>query len=222
MRRVALALVALLLPALAGAQTTATGGGFIQYTPPGGSSFTGTLSTGQFLAPDGTSAAPAYGFSSDAGSGMFLESSITLSLKSEQSIKLWPANAETLRVQSSGIDFGAAYALFGASLGSADSGLTRYAAGVLRVSDGFSTGVRTLMGGGTAVASAATLPLPTGSVFHVTGTATVTSITSTNFQSGVCVTLIFDSTATITDAGTIKLAGASTNFVATSPRPTTR
>lgn len=92
-----------------------------------------------------------------------------------------------------------------------DTGLARSAAGVVRTTNG-STGIRGLSGGGTAVASAAALPLPTGRVFHVTGTTGITSITSTNFQSGVVITLIFDDSLTVTDGGNLKLAG---DFTAT-------
>jgi hypothetical protein len=57
------------------------------------------------------------------------------------------------------------------------------------------------------VASATAMPVPTGRVFHVTGTTTITSITSTNFQTGACVTLIFDDVLTFSDANNLKLAG---------------
>lgn len=93
----------------------------------------------------------------------------------------------------------------------ADTGAARYAAGVIRDTDG-STGIRGLHGGGAAVASATAMPVPTGRVFHVTGTTTITSITSTNFQSGACVTLIFDGALTFTDGSNLKLAG---DFVTT-------
>ena len=92
-----------------------------------------------------------------------------------------------------------------------DTSIHRYAAGVVRFGDA-STGIRGLQGGGTAVASAAALPLPTGSVFHVTGTTNVTSITSTNFAAGCQITLIFDGALTFTDGNNLKLAG---NFVTT-------
>lgn len=92
-----------------------------------------------------------------------------------------------------------------------DTAQARYSAGVIKDTDG-STGIRGLRGGGAAVASAAALPLPTGNVFHVTGTTNVTSITSTNFQSGVVITLIFDGALTFTDGGNLVLAG---NFVTT-------
>lgn len=92
-----------------------------------------------------------------------------------------------------------------------DTGFARQSAGVIRATDG-STAVRGLIGGGAAVASAAALPLPTGRVFHVTGTTNITSITSTNFASGVCITLIFDDVLTFTDGNNLKLAG---NFITT-------
>lgn len=95
------------------------------------------------------------------------------------------------------------------STASKDTGLARSAAGVIKATDG-STGIRGFLGGGTSVASAAAMPLPTGRVFHVTGTTNITSITSTNFQSGAVITLIFDDVLTFTDGNNLKLAG---NFV---------
>lgn len=92
---------------------------------------------------------------------------------------------------------------------SRDTAYGRFAAGVFKITDG-STGIRSLQGGGAAVASAAALPVPTGRVFHVTGTTNITSITSTNLQAGVVITLIFDGILTVTDGGNLKLAG---NFV---------
>lgn len=103
------------------------------------------------------------------------------------------------------------YSSSGDFSGSRDTGLGRSAAGVVKVTDG-STGIRGLLGGGAAVASAAAMPLPTGRVFHVTGTTNITSITSTNFQSGAVVTLIFDDVLTFTDGNNLVLAG---NFVTT-------
>jgi hypothetical protein len=70
--------------------------------------------------------------------------------------------------------------------------------------------VLSAIGGGVAVASAAALPVPTGNVFHVTGTTNITSITSTNVGAGTVVTLIFDDVLTFTDGNNLKLAG---NFV---------
>lgn len=97
------------------------------------------------------------------------------------------------------------------SAGYNDTGFARQAAGIIRATDG-STGIKAFIGGGTSVASATALPLPTGRVFHVTGTTTITSITATNFQSGVVITLIFDGILTFTDGNNLKLAG---NFVTT-------
>jgi hypothetical protein len=93
-----------------------------------------------------------------------------------------------------------------------DTLLRRHSAGVTSLGDDTASSIRSLQGGGAAVASAAALPLPTGRVFHVTGTTTVTSITSTNFEAGVCITLIFDGILTFTDGGNLTLAG---NFVTT-------
>lgn len=60
--------------------------------------------------------------------------------------------------------------------------------------------------GGAAVASAAAIT-PAGSVFHVTGTTGITSITSTNYAAGACTMLIFDGVVTVTDGSNLKLAG---------------
>lgn len=93
--------------------------------------------------------------------------------------------------------------------GVSTAGLARHADGVIRSTNGVD-GIRSLLGGGAAVASAATLPAPTGRVFHVTGTTNITSITSTEFEAGATITMIFDGVLTVTDGGNLKLAG---NFV---------
>lgn len=90
-----------------------------------------------------------------------------------------------------------------------DTGLGRFSAGVIK-STNAGTAITGFMGGGGAVASATALPLPTGRVFHVTGTTNITSITATNLASGVVITLIFDDILTFTDGNNLKLAG---NFV---------
>ncbi len=57
--------------------------------------------------------------------------------------------------------------------------------------------------------------VPTGNVFHVTGTDPITSITATNIVAGTVLTLIFDGTLTstgFTDGNNLKLVS---NFVAT-------
>lgn len=117
---------------------------------------------------------------------------------------------------STGINLAATSQLSWASVAGAsnapDTGISRHGAGVTQFNNGTVGNVRGLQGGGAAVASAAALPLPTGNVFHVTGTTGITSITSTNFQSGVQITLIFDAALTVTDGGNLRLAG---NFVTT-------
>lgn len=90
---------------------------------------------------------------------------------------------------------------------SVDTQLQRYAAGVVKLASATGTDIRGLMGGGTTVASATALPVPTGRVFHVSGTTTITSITSTNFAAGAVITLIFDGVLTFTDGSNLKLAG---------------
>jgi len=90
-----------------------------------------------------------------------------------------------------------------------DTYLRRYSAGVF-AAGASATDIRGLIGGGAAVASATALPLPTGSVFHVTGTTNITSITATNLANGLIIALIFDDVLTFTDGNNLKLNG---NFV---------
>jgi hypothetical protein len=70
-------------------------------------------------------------------------------------------------------------------------------------------GFRLKSGLGTAIASAATIAIPTdGSVFHVTGTTNITNgITVSSWQAGQTVSLIFDDILTMTDTGTSVLQG---------------
>lgn len=65
---------------------------------------------------------------------------------------------------------------------------------------------------GASVASATAMPVPTGRVFHVTGTTSITSVLTTGLVAGSVVTLIFDGILTFTDGNNLKLAG---NFVTT-------
>lgn len=64
---------------------------------------------------------------------------------------------------------------------------------------------------GADVVSAAAI-VPTGNLFHVTGTTTITSITSTGITAGTRITIIFDGILTFTDGSNLVLA---TNFVTT-------
>jgi hypothetical protein len=71
---------------------------------------------------------------------------------------------------------------------------------------------RVCLGKGANVASATTMTLGSdGNVFHITGTTAITAITTTNWQAGSEITLIFDSTASITAGANMILAGAA-NF----------
>lgn len=66
------------------------------------------------------------------------------------------------------------------------------------------------VGVGPAIASAATIAIPThGEVFHVTGTTNITNgITVNAHDNGRLVTLIFDGVLTVSDTGTSKLTAA--------------
>lgn len=171
--------------------------------------FSGGTITSALVVPDGTAAAPGLVIGTTGGfnDGLYL--------RAAQILGVSVGSAERMSIGTLGPTL-RSDGLFGFSTttdpsAGIDTGLARSAAGVVKVTDG-STGIRGLLGGGTAVASAAALPLPTGNVFHVTGTTNVTSITSTNFQSGVVITLIFDGVLTFTDGSNLKLAG---NFVTT-------
>lgn len=74
------------------------------------------------------------------------------------------------------------------------------------------TTASSLPASGAAVASATALPVPTGRVFHVTGTTTVTSVLATGITAGTVVTIIFDGILTFTDGSNLVLAG---DFVTT-------
>ena len=100
----------------------------------------------------------------------------------------------------------------GAVTAGADTCLHRLTAGVAFISAGAANQRKFLMGGGADVASAATLPAATGSVFHVTGTTGITNLTTSNLSSGAQFCMIFDGALTLTDGGNMKIAG---NFTTT-------
>lgn len=184
----------------------------------GGGASTGSANTwtaeqsmsAQLRISDGTSTEPSVVFTSDddgSGTGIFRRQANVITFTNNNGVGV-EVNGGSLTLAGS---LPAQTAWTSGALGTGtDTGFTRFGVGVVRVTNA-STGVRGLLGGGAAVASAAALPLPTGRVFHVTGTTSITSITSTNFQSGVCITMIFDGILTVTDNnGTLDTAG---NFV---------
>jgi hypothetical protein len=59
--------------------------------------------------------------------------------------------------------------------------------------------------GGPVVSAAAIVP--TGNIFHVTGTTTITSVTATNINPGTQITIVFDGILTFTDGSNLKLSG---------------
>jgi len=113
---------------------------------------------------------------------------------------------------------------FGSTINQAGSGITRglYINPTLTLASDFRAidvargrsifNGRLSTGKGANVASAGTLTLgDDGNVFHITGTTAITAITTTNWQAGSEITLIFDSTASITAGANMLLAGAA-NF----------
>jgi hypothetical protein len=65
---------------------------------------------------------------------------------------------------------------------------------------------------GANVASGSTI-VPTGNLFHVTGTATIAAITATELPAGTEITMVFDAAATVQSGASLVLAGG-VNFVA--------
>jgi len=173
-------------------------GGNITLTPGAG---IGTGAAGYVKFPAGTEAQPSIAIGSGTTTGLYEATGGSPGIVSSgvaQSV--WFSNQMR---NASGLAFN--WASGSAHSTSADTGLARSAAGVVKVTDG-STGIRGYLGGGAAVASATAMPLPTGNVFHVTGTTDITSITATNLQSGVVITLIFDGVLNFTDGSNLKLA----------------
>lgn len=122
-------------------------------------------------------------------------------------ISLYTNNTERGRLDASGF-FTARAALAIGTMGSPEQVLSPNGTGVLYLASSTAgSSRRYLMGGSAAVASATALPAPVGSLYHITGTTTITSITSTNMGTGACITLIFDGVLTMTDGSNLKLAG---------------
>lgn len=166
--------------------------------------------TGRVIVPHGSLTAPGISVPGNNATGFHIVSGGTESLN--YIINGVPVLfASAARVRIPGAAFFGWIPATNTEANEIDTSLHRQSAGVVRCGDG-STGIRCLLGGGTAIASATALPVPTGRVFHVTGTTNITSITATNLQSGVCVTLIFDDALTFTDGSNLKLDG---DFVTT-------
>lgn len=162
--------------------------------------FQGGTVANPVVLPSGSAATPALNFTAETNTGILFASSMVQFSRAGTAYLGMGTNE--LAVAS-----GAQVAWASGALGTGtDTVLRRHAASVLRM-QASSSSFRCLMGGGASVASAAALPLPTGRVFHVTGTTNVTSITSTNFGAGVVITLIFDGVLTFTDGNNLKLAG---------------
>ena len=181
-----------------------------------GANLVQSLDSGNFefgnplLAPSGSAAAPGISFASETGNntGFYLLGDNNIGFTAG-GILVWQMRSDGL-VVSAGGNAGIWAGDF-LDLGSAgDTRLIKVSAGVVRLANATVGSIRALLGGGAAVASATALPIPTGRVFHVTGTTDITSITSTNFESGAVITLIFDDVLTFTDGNNLKLAG---NFV---------
>lgn len=174
-----------------------------------GSPFTGGGGGGAtsfpLLAPVGAVGAPSYSFAGQATTGIWYNTGwIDFTAGGVDKLAITPTSTQ--------IPSGSTYDWSASTVGAgSDTGLARFSAGVVRITNG-STVIRGLLGGGAAVASASALPLPTGNVFHVTGVTNITSITSTNFASGACIMIIFDGVLTLTDGNNIVAAG---NFVTT-------
>lgn len=177
---------------------------------------TGTLSvSGKYLNALGSAALPSYSFTGGTGDGMWNRAAgltLDFSVGGTGIVEIEKAGGFDNAVKLDG-----AYYLCWASssiTSTCSSGFGRYATGVVKATTN-GTDISGLIGGGAAVASATALPVPTGSVFHVTGTTTITSFTATNLASGAEVSMIFDGILTVTNGGNIKLDTVKGNFVTT-------
>jgi hypothetical protein len=159
----------------------------------------------QLIVPAGTAGAgSSIFFSNDTDTGIYSPAA--------GNIGVTVNNQERYRFASSG-DFVATASIGVGAIAGGDVIYGKHATNVGKISSSVAgTSIRYLMGGGVAVASATALPAPTGSLFHVTGTTVITSITATNLGAGACFTMIFDGITTVTDGGNLILAG---NFVTT-------
>jgi hypothetical protein len=154
----------------------------------------------QVIVPAGTAGAgSSIFFSNDDNTGIFSPAAANIGVVTN--------GTERFRFGSGGILSVASGVNLGTSVAAPDAAIVRHAANVAAVTNA-STSTRFLLGGGAAVASAATLPVPTGNVFHVTGTTNITGgITSTNLGTGVQITLIFDGILTVSSGGNLIIVG---------------
>jgi len=151
--------------------------------------------------PPGTAAAPGAFWFGDEDTGFFSYGAGIIGWTSNGSQKGVLSSNESLT--SAGVFAWTS----GADPGSgADTAWGRSSAGSVKLTNAGTT-IRGLYGGGGALASATALPVPSAGLHHVTGVTTITSITSTNLGSGVCIVLIFDGVLTFTDGSNLVLAG---------------
>lgn len=156
---------------------------------------------GGFVAPVNT---PAYAFNSGYGSyGLYLNT-VTggIELRTAANAYAGVTTANGFGVSTDGVTFYSTTV----NAGTANTRLVRHSTGVLRIGTSASN-IATLLGGGATVASAAALPVPTGSIFEVSGTTNITSISTTNLIHGVEITLIFQAVLTVTDGNNLYLNG---------------
>lgn len=170
-----------------------------------------TLNVARGMFGAGTAALPAIGWQADndaGGTGFFRSGANFMTMSLDGTARtMWLANGYQLRSDGS-IEWCSTTSL----ACNPDTTLRRAGANVVKVSNGTAANTFALLGGGANVASATALAAPVAGVYHVTGTTTITSITSTNIGSGTCITLIFDGALTFTDGSNLKLAG---DFVTT-------
>lgn len=167
---------------------------------------TDTLNATRVMTGAGTAALPAIGWQADndsGGTGFYRNGANFMAMSLDGTPRsMWLVNGYQLRSDGT-IEWCST-----TSLGcSPDTTLRRVSAGVLKLSNAVSGNTFALLGGGANVASATALPVPVAGVYHVTGTTTITSITSTNIGTGTCIVLIFDGVLTLTDGSNLKLAG---------------
>lgn len=193
LRTVLLALSCLLSEGAAGADAL----NFPCHTP----DFSGGVFGGPLLLSNGSATNPSWCFAGDDDgtcTGMFRSATNQPSI-SINGVESYRITATTWSMLNNG-------AIFRMGAG-ADVRFRRLSPGVFTTYGSTDTSIGTLLGGGAPVASATSLPAPTGNVFHVTGTTNITSLTATNLVSGACFTMIFDSAVLVSDGNNLKLEG---------------
>jgi len=164
--------------------------------------------TGLINAADGSSGNPSITFSTSDNEGFWLNGTGNL-VMANQNQNIWQTNTAAMRIKST---VQLTFSSGDPTTDGADVGIARDGVGVARITNA-STGEgdlklknstftgrnRQVQGADVASAAGAITLGADGNSFEITGTAAITLISNTNWQNGSEVTLLFTSTATLTD-----------------------